>query len=38
MREKDTDEIYSRIANEKKRISKYAAFDVGRLIRLWYDR
>ena len=25
----DTDEIYSRIANGKKRISKYAAFGVG---------
>ena len=29
MREKDTDEMYSRIANEKKRISEYAAFGVG---------
>ena len=29
MREKDTDEIYFRIANEKKRISKYDAFGEG---------
>ena len=29
MREKDTDELYSRIANEKKWISKYAAFGAG---------
>ena len=29
MREKGTDEMYSTIANEKKRISEYAAFGVG---------